>query len=314
MFNFSRPDLVKGVLLFILGFFIVWLHDRFSMINWLYIGLVAISYTLYEVLRDKIPNKWKYHVLNRSFIILIVTLLGGFFASDNNLKQALFTFSSVYLGFWLNEQIKIQEERRRLKFFLGMIWQELRYNRVLLETLKGNYKFFMDDEKNLEIMYLKYSSINAHAGFLKSSIYDAFVSSGVITGLKKDDIFNDITSAYTNIRFLQLALGIVLSDFTIKLKIHNAELIKTGTDKYSNQILKDLCVKIKDNAGKELAISYRAINKAIDKVDAYLNTLIVKSDAEKQSDSDLLEEDWTFIEGILRKSPEKIPQDIFVNE
>ncbi len=276
-----------------------------------YIGLVVFSYALYDLLRDRIPNKWKYQILNRSFIILIATLLGGFFVSDNNLKQGLFTFSSVYLGFWLNEQVKLQEERRKLKFFLGMIWQELRYNRVQLETLKENYKFFMDDEKNLEIMYLKLSSINAQAGFLKSTVYDSFVSSTVIAGLKQDQIFNDLATAYTNMKFFQSALGFVLADFEIKLKVHHYALAKNGKNPYVEQILKDLGGKIKDHGGKELVIAYRAVCTAVSSVDAYLNTMMVKSDEDEKADSKLTKKDKEFVEGILRKSPEKVPQDIF---
>lgn len=277
----------------------------------IYLGLVLTSYILYELVKGKIPNKWKYYILSRSFNILIATLFGGFFIADNNLKQALFTFSSVYLGFWLNEQVKSQEERRKMKFFLGMIWQELRYNRTLLDTLKGNYKFFMDDEKNLEIMFLKFSSINTQSRLLKSTVYDSFVSSGVITGLKNDAIFNDLATTYTNIHYLQLAFGVVLSDFEIKLKIHHYAIVKNGKYEYVDQILNDLGAKIKDNAGKELAISYRSVSKAIDSVDAYLNTLMVKSDEELISDNDLTKEDRDFISKILKRSPEKMPKTLF---
>lgn len=277
----------------------------------IYLGLLYISYVFYELLRDRIPNKWKHNILSSSFMILIATLLGGFFVPDNNLKQGLFTFSSVYLGFWLNEQVKLQEERRKLKFFLGMIWQELRYNRVQLETLKENYIFYMDDEKNLEIMYLKFSSTNSQSGFLKSSVYDSFVSSSVITGLKKDSIFNDLASAYTNIAFLKSALGFILSDFEIKLRVHNYAIAQNGKDEYVNQILTDLGKKIKDHGGKELAISYRSVYTAINSVDSYLNSMIVKSDEEEMADSNLTEEDKIFVENVLKKSPEKIPQDIF---
>lgn len=277
----------------------------------IYIGLVIVSYTLYELLRDKVPNMLKHFILSRSVVILILTLVGGFVVTDSNLKQALFTFSSVYLGFWLNEQVKSQEERRKLKFFLGMIWQELRYNRVQLETLKENYKFFLDDEKNLEIMFLKFSSINTHAGFLRSTVYDAFVSSSVITGLKKDDIFNDLATAYTNIRYLQSAIGIVLSDFDIKLRVHQYAIVQNGKDEYVGQILKDLSNKIQNNAGKELAISYRAVCKAIDSVDTYLNTMMVKSDEEMKSDSNLTPDDKRFVRNVIRKSPKVIPKNLF---
>ena len=277
----------------------------------IYLILVFATYTLYELLKDKIPNKWKYNILHRSFLILIATLLGGFFVSDNNLKQALFTFSSVYLGFWLNEQVKFQEERRKLKFFLGMLWQELRYNRTMLETLKENYRFYLDDERDLEIMYLRFSSITTQAGFLKSTVYDAFVASSVITGLKNDDIFNNLATAYTNMRYLQSALGIVLSDFEIKLKVHQYAITQNGKDEYVDQILGDIGKKIKDNSGKELAIAYRSIAKSVNSVDTYLNSLSVKSDEDQMSDNELTKEDRDFISRILRKSPVKLPKDIF---
>ncbi len=133
----------------------------------------------------------------------------------------------------------------------------------------------------------------------------------MITGLKKDAIFNDLATAYTNIRFLQSALGFVLSDFEIKLKIHHYAIEANGKDEYVGQILKDLGEKIKNHAGKEFAISYRSVCTAIDSTDAYLNTMMVKSDEEEQSDSNLTKQDREFIERILRKSPEKIPQEIF---
>jgi len=163
-------------------------------------------------------------------------------------------------------------------------------------------------------MYLKFTSISTQAGFLKSTAYDSFVSSTVITGLKKDGIFNDLATAYTNIRFLQSAFGIVLSDFEIKLRVHHHALEKNGRNEYVGQILQDLGKKIKDNTGKELAISYRSVCIAVDSVDKYLNTMMVKSDEDKKSDSDLTKKDKEFVENILRKSPEKIPLDIFEDQ
>ncbi len=198
----------------------------------LYFLLILLAYLINELLREKIPNKLKAFVLSKSLIILTATLLGSFMISDMNLKQGLFTFSSVYLGFWLSELTKAQEERRKLKFFLSMLWQELRYNRTLLETLKENYIFYLDETENIEIMHLKFSGINSHAGFLKSTVYDSFVSSSIITALKKDDVFNDLATAYTNIKFLQIAFEIIQTDFDTKLKIHQYSIVKNGDDNY----------------------------------------------------------------------------------
>lgn len=237
--------------------------------------------------------------------------MAGFVVSDNNLKQGLFTFSGVCLGFWLNEQVKAQEERRKLKFFLGMIWQELRYNRVQLETLMKNYEFYMDDIKNIEIMHLKFSSTHSHTGFLKSTVYDSFVSSSVITNLKKDDIFNDLATAYTNMKFLRSASGIVLSDFEMKLRIHQYAMSTNGKDEYATQIMDDLGKKIKIHSGKELVISYRSVCKAIESTDNYLNSMMVKSDEKTKSDADLTQKDKKFIENILKPSPQQLPKNLF---
>lgn len=276
-----------------------------------YFLIVAVSYIGYSLIRGRIPDKIKSYVLARSFIFLFATLVGGFLISNPELKQSLFTFSAVYLGFWLNEKVKFQEERRKLKFFLGVLWQELRYNRGILGTVKVNYNFFLNEERDLEIMFLKFSSINTHAGFLKSTVYDSFISSTVMTGLKRDDVFNDLADAYTNIRFLQSSLGIVLTDFDIKLKIHRHALEKNGKNKYTDQIIKDLSKKIVDNSGKELAISYRSVCKAIDTVNDYLNTMVVKTTEEKRADADLTNEDEKFLGQILQKTPEKIPEQLF---
>jgi hypothetical protein len=277
----------------------------------IYVSLGLVSYLVYELARDKIPNKWKHFILSRSFVVLIITFLAAVVVSDSNLKEGLFTFSSVYLGFWLSEQVKAQEERRKLKFFLGMIWQELRYNRVQLETLMKNYEFYMDDIKNIEIMYLKYSSTHSHTGFLKSTVYDSFVSSSVITNLKKDGIFNDLATAYTNMKFLRSASGIVLSDFEMKLRIHQYAVSTNGKDEFAMKIMEDLGQKIKNNSGKELAISYRSVCKAIESTDTYLNSMMVKSDEETKSDADLTPDDKKFIENILKPSPKGLPKNLF---
>ncbi len=269
----------------------------------IYLDLVLIGIILNLNLKNKIPPRITKKILDNTFVATMLVFLSGFILPGEILPQAAFTFSSVYFGFWLSEQVRNLEERRKLKFFLGMLWQELRYNRVQLETLKENYKFFMDKEGNLEIMFLKFSGINTHAGFLKSTVHDAFVSSSVITGLKKDDIFNDIATAYTNMKFLQSALSIVFSDFEIKLKTHHYAIATNGSDPYAPQILEDLGEKIRDHAGKELAIAYRSVCIALASVDTYLNTMMIKSDEKLPYDNDLTEEDWKFISEILKKSP-----------
>lgn len=169
----------------------------------------------------------------------------------------------------------------------------------------------MDQEENLEIMFLKFSSVNTHSGFLKSTVYDAFVSSSVITGLKKDEAFNDLATAYTDIKFMQSAFGIVLTDFEIKLRIHNHALQKYGKDEYAKQILEDLSNKMKNNAGKELAIAYRSICKAIGTFSKYLQTMGINLDKEENADHLLTDEDNKFLKNILRKSPDKVPNNLF---
>lgn len=46
-------------------------------------------------------------------------------------------------------------------------------------------------------------------------------------------------------------------------------------------------------------------------IDAYLNTMGVKSTEEREADADLTDEDKKFLSQILQKTPEKIPGQLF---
>lgn len=210
--KFGIPEIVSDII------WIISVFSLFYIINWF--------------LKDLISIKVRKFLLDNSFFFAIIILITGFFIPSDTLKTAIFTFSSVYLGFWLSEQSKTIEERRRLKFFLGLVWQELRFNRHQLEITKKNFKFYLESTELLEINFARLSSVTALTKLLKTQIYSSFISSGIITSIKSDYVFNSLEIAYNDIKYLESTLKPILEDFAIKVKIQKEYIEKINKNPY----------------------------------------------------------------------------------
>lgn len=270
---------------------------------------IFVAIVSYLLIKDRVSYKTKHRLLEYSFLITLLIFVGGLFIPNTNLQQASFTFASVYLGFWLNEQRKKLDDRRKLKFSLGLVWQELRYNRHQLEVIKANYGFYLDKPDFLQKNLVKFSHVNSLTELLKTNVYETFIANEAIVNLTKDDLFNTLEIAYNDIKYLQSALRPILLDYNTKVSI----LQSFGDGPYTGQILDDLKDKIK-MAGQELAIAYRTTVIAIDKIDKQLNSMGVKVDEISERADVLVKEDKKFIENVIRETPKESPKQLFKNQ
>lgn len=273
-----------------------------------YIGLVILSYLLGFFLKDFNFRKLKVSIISKSFYISILALVVGFISNNTDIKNITFTFSSVYLGFWLNEEMKKIDERQRLKMYLGLLWQELRFNIHQLEVIKANYSFYLEDIQYVVMNFRRFSNIHTLCKLLKTNAYQAYLNSGAVNSLtaevfkksnESDDIFNVLEIAYNDISYLKSFLEPVLLDFETKVQIRTGMAKDPNIIQYDADMINDLKKKITEGAN-ELAISYRTCVIARDKVDMVLSKLEVKSDLETDRRSVLLDKDIDFISQILK--------------
>src|SRR5689334_13227562 len=76
--------------------------------------IVAVVYVLGGK-KDKINNTLTEVISRYSQYLAVLTFLLGFLVTDIYIKQALFTYSSVYLAFWLGNVKQNYDKRQNAK-------------------------------------------------------------------------------------------------------------------------------------------------------------------------------------------------------
>lgn len=273
-----------------------------------YVGLIIFSYLVGFFMKDLNLRKIKIHIIKKSIVISLIVLVVGFVVKNSDIKLVAFTFSSVYLGFWLNEEMKKLDDKKRLKMYLGLLWQELRFNVHQLDVIKKNYGFYLEDIQFIEMGLRRFDNIHTLCKLLKTNAYQAYMNSGAISTLgsdvfkntkEADDVFNTLEIAYNDIEYLRSFLEPVLLDFETKVRIRYKLSESHNISQYDSNMLNDLKTKIKQGAN-ELAITYRTSLTARDKLDTVLDKLNVKAELNTERNSVLNDKDKDFIEKTLR--------------
>ncbi len=281
--------------------------------------IILLSFGLFSFflgfyLQNNKIKKFENILLDHSILITILIFLIGFYPSINSsLQQALFTFSSVYFGFWLGNKQKRRDEVTTLKYYLGLIWEEQRFNLHQYEVIIKNFTFLFDNPDKIPLNSLKMGTIYSFSGLLKVEAHNAYISSGAVTTLssvplpikEKDELFNSIEIAYENTKHLKSFLFTVSTDF--KNKASMAHLIINSP--FAQQAADDMEEKVKD-ASRELMIARRSAIKARDNVDKFLNKLDVKQNTEELREDTLTDEDKEIMSRVIRRDPIS-PAEIF---
>ncbi|HRN69955.1 MAG TPA: hypothetical protein PLS49_02110 [Candidatus Woesebacteria bacterium] len=278
----------------------------------------TVAYLIGFFFKNLDIKKVKLFFVNNSIIfalILLVLALMPIYPTDYEkaLQQGMFTFSSIYVAFWLAEQAKLFEERRRLKLYLGLLWQEHRFNKNKLGEIKENYRFTfepidMTQEELLHLVVLRFGNIKTISQKLKKTIYDSFISSGAIISINNnhfktteyaDEVFNTLETSYNNLEYLESQFHTISLDFQTKLQLHATIMNKFGNNSMIDKVLEDMKAKVKDIA-KEIVIAYRTTVLAEAKLDECLTNLHVTTSESSLREDVLLDDDRTFIEGVTR--------------
>lgn len=287
-------------------------QEIFHILSYIVAYLIGFFFKTFDV------KKMTVFFINNSIVfalIFLVLALMPIYPTDYEkaIQQGMFTFSSIYVAFWLTEQARLFEERRRLKLYLGLLWQEHRFNRNRLEEIKANYRFTfepidMTQEDLLHLVALRFGNIKTICQKLKKTIYDSFISSGAIISINNnhlvstkyaDEIFNTLETSYNNLEYLESQFHTISLDFQTKLQLHATIMNKFGNNSMLDMVLDDMEGKVKAIA-KEIAIAYRTTLLAEAKLDECLNKLHVPTSVSDLREDVLLEEDRTFIEGVTR--------------
>src|SRR3989344_8571908 len=126
----------------------------------LFLGFGFFSFFLGYYLQNNKIKKIKNVLLDHAILIAVLIFILGLFATaDSNLKQGAFTFSSVYFGFWLGNLQKKRDEVKTLAYYLGLIWNEQRFNLHQFTVMEKNYRFLFDNPDKIPLNALKMSTI-----------------------------------------------------------------------------------------------------------------------------------------------------------
>ena len=153
-------------------------EEILKVINMNLMSFVAYCIIFYLIGRLTGSNKIrqiKSFILKHTFSLIVLAIgLAVFIINDFNFQQGLFTFAGVYLGFWLSEEQKKKEDNKKIKYYLGMIWQELRFNTHQLNLIKMNFSFYLDDPMFLLANQKRLININNLSKQLKNNVYQSF--------------------------------------------------------------------------------------------------------------------------------------------
>lgn len=292
-------------------------EEVLKVINLNLISFLAYCLSFYLIGRLTGSNKIrkvKNFILKHSFSLIVIAIgLAIFIIKDFNFQQGLFTFAGVYLGFWLGEEQKKKEDNKKIKYYLGMIWQELRFNTHQLNLIRMNFSFYLDDPTFLLANQKRLVNINNLSKQLKNNVYQSFFNSGSVTSLnteslfstleESDELFNRIEIAYNDMEYLKSYLLTVLLDFENKIFIWD----KISGSRFQPMVIIDLKKKISDLA-RELAIARRTVLNARNFADKHLNKIGVKSDTSQLRNLILTDKDKDFIGKSIRNQPISIDE------
>lgn len=284
------------------------MFDSVQVPNYIFIVYGSAAYLFGRYIAYGGVVKAKNILVRHSFFVAILTLLLGiFFVKDESIRQAAFTFSSVYLGFWLAEERRRKNDVRTLKYFLGLLWEELRFNTFQVKGIEANFRFLFDVDREISLNALKMGTIYSLSGSLKTTSHNAFISSRAVTTLsaehikptkRADELFNTLEIAYGNVEHLKSFLHTTTIDFNNKASME-AEIVSSPL---KDGAIGDMKAKVKSSA-QELMIAKRTLMNARDLVSKHLDELGVNADAEELRSSVLTEEDKIFVEQAIRTEP-----------
>lgn len=280
-------------------------------------------------------NQFKKHIVERSFLLMaIVLLIASLLPTKGseiytNLQQALFTFASVFFGFWLSdarkkEELTLQKQKEldivRIYFFL--MWEELRLNLSHLEYMKLNLQtgFSIKHPGLITISLNKLDTFEKMTNHFKDSIYQSYISSKSFVNLtsellssteQRDKLITLLDNTYTEFQLLRSFLAQTTNG--IRTNLLSSSLVKqySPNTRIDDTLLnEEIKLKIAD-AVEQILISYRTFQQCIRTLEEFAPNLNIKFENNIQRISYLTEEDKKIISNLFKPPPEEALKDPF---
>jgi len=222
-------------------------------------------------------NIWLYYHFylssygNKSYELLISFLL-----------SLVATFLGIFIPLWINKNWQKKDERREMVFAMSYVWQELRKNLFVVEQIRVNFTFklileqiFAFDELT-NMIDAKLSSMRRISQGLSNKYFLSALNSKMFVRIDSDEIFNEVFSAYDNIKTFEVKLFVLCEDLLMKKALLrdpysklNQEDMNRFRKTYEEQIL---------SVYSEIIYCKKSLLKTIDLIDNRLDSLSVKAE------------------------------------
>lgn len=237
-----------------------WFVDKVILI------VFATYFIVEKLLISYYPNKGdKFYELEvQAFITFIVTSVGISIPILYNLEK---------------EKIK---DKRILGFTLGLTWNELRFNKYILNNIKGNFNLSEMIEFNgnfselINLIAIKTEGLKKMSDYLQKISFEGSQNSGAITKYNIDNDFNTVIKAYDDITAIQLQLSVLHSDLLSKkltTQVHITELQPQNIIE-----VKEYLKQRADYIKNQIDITIRSIDEAINLLNLRLDSMNIKAE------------------------------------
>ncbi|VVA44173.1 hypothetical protein CANDROIZ_470008 [Candidatus Roizmanbacteria bacterium] len=200
--------------------------------------------------------------------------------------QAFITFIVTFVGISIPILYNLESEKRKdkriLGFTLGLTWNELRFNKYILDSINGNFNLgeMLNDIENfielINIITIKTEGLKKMSDFFQKISFEGSQNSGAITKYNIDDDFNTVTKAYDDITAIQLQFSVLHSDLLAKkltTKTHLTELQPQNITE-----IKEYLRQRADYLKNQIDVTIQSVNEAIKLLNLRLDSMNIKAE------------------------------------
>lgn len=200
--------------------------------------------------------------------------------------QAFITFIVTFIGIFIpilyNIEVDRKKDKKTLGFTLGLTWNELRFNKYILDNIKGNFNLkemtntIGNFSELINMITIKTEGLKKMSDFFQKISFEGSQNSGAITKYKIDDDFNTVIKAYDDITAIQLQLSVLHSDLIVKKLTTKTRLIDLQPQNII-EVKEYLNVRA-DYLKNQIDMTIRSIEESIKLLNSRLDSMNIKAE------------------------------------